>query len=210
MISTRYHLFTVISLFLALGIGILIGGSLGQQWLSEKQHVLVDQLEQHYLLQQEKNRLLTEKYNEVNEAYLAAKSKTDELLRVSLKGSLANRYFLLFSTNNERALRLQKMIEWAGGHVKLQPSLNYLPVETDGIILFGDEFNDQMDGELLNDLQLLYQAPIVVHTNNQESKWQMPHVHTFNGSMGEVLTEYHFLKNLSHIIPPYKEAGHGS
>lgn len=210
MISTRYHLFTVISLFLALGIGILIGGSLGQQWLSEKQHVLVDQLERHYLIQQEKNRLLTEKYNKLNEAYLAAKSKTDELLRLSLKGSLSNRYFLLFSADLEQASRLQNIIEWAGGHVKLQPTLNYLPVETDGIILFGDEFNDQLDKDLLNDLQLLYQAPVVVHTNDRESDWHMSNVHTFNGLMGEALTEYQFLKNLSRIIPPYEEASHGT
>ncbi|MFS8581188.1 MAG: copper transporter, partial [Novibacillus thermophilus] len=83
MVSARYHLVTVMSVFLALGLGILLGGSLGQQWLSEKQQGLIDQLERHYDEQVTQNRELSASLNKVQKAYRKEKDKTDELLRLT-------------------------------------------------------------------------------------------------------------------------------
>ncbi|MFD2672809.1 copper transporter [Marinicrinis sediminis] len=38
MIHTRYHAMTIISIFFALGIGIVIGGTLGQSWMRDTEH----------------------------------------------------------------------------------------------------------------------------------------------------------------------------
>jgi uncharacterized membrane protein YciS (DUF1049 family) len=41
MLSGKYHMGSLIAIFFALGIGILIGGSLGQKWMFQtEQHTL--------------------------------------------------------------------------------------------------------------------------------------------------------------------------
>lgn len=208
MISTRYHLFTVISIFLALGIGILLGGSLGQQWLSEKQQTLMDQLERHYDKQLAENRKLSADIKKLHQAYTDEKSKTDDLLQITVGNVLHNRYLIVFSADKQRAARLEKMIQWAGGQVQVLDSLKYFPADADGVILLGDDFTDQVSGDLLRDLQLMYQAPVIVHTTQPFRDWGLHGIYTFNGPMSETLAEYRFLKYVGKIIPPYEERRH--
>lgn len=208
VISTRYHLMTVISIFFALGIGILLGGSLGQQWLSEQQQTLINQLERHYDKQLAHNRELSANIKKVRQAYEEEKRKTDELLRLTVGQSLNNRYFIVFSADQERGERLKEMIQWAGGQARTLNSLKYLSVDADGVILMGDEFTDQVNADVLRDLQLLYQVPVVVHTTEPVREWGIDDIYTFNGTVSEALSEYRFLKFLGKVIPPYEEAKH--
>lgn len=50
MLSTRYHIGSIIAIFFALGIGIIIGGTLGGQWVRETEekfiHLLIDKYEE--------------------------------------------------------------------------------------------------------------------------------------------------------------------
>ena len=208
MISTRYHLMTVISIFFALGIGILLGGSLGQHWLSEQQQNLIDQLEHHYDEQLAHNRQLSANMKKVRQAYQEEKSKTDELLRLTLGDSLKNRYLVIFSADRDRAERMKRMIQWAGGQARTLNSLKYLSIDVDGIVLMGDGFMDQVNDDVLQDLQLLYRVPVVVQTTEPVREWAMRDIYTFNGAVSETLTEYRFLQFLGKVIPPFKEAEH--
>lgn len=205
MISTRYHLFTVISIFLSLGIGILLGGSLGQHWLSEKQQTLVSQLEDHYDRQLQKNRKLQADYQKIERAFQEEKHKMDDFLRLTVGDSLSNRYFIVFSADKARASRLQKMIQWAGGQAQILESFTYFPTDADGIILLGDGLMDRIDADVLKDIQLQYHAPVVVHSGEASVDWQFPGIYHFEGSLSEALGEYRFLKYLGKVIPPYKE-----
>lgn len=45
MLSTKYHFVSIAAIFLALGIGILIGGTLGQGWMREAEQDVVAHLE---------------------------------------------------------------------------------------------------------------------------------------------------------------------
>lgn len=45
MLSTKYHFVSIAAIFFALGIGILIGGTLGQGWVNEVEQSVVKQLE---------------------------------------------------------------------------------------------------------------------------------------------------------------------
>lgn len=205
MITTRYHLVTVISIFLALGVGILLGGSLGQQWLSEKQQSLMTQLEQRYDEQLAHSRKLSADIEKVRQAYREEKNKVDELLQLTVGNVLHQRYFIIFSADLAKARRLEEMIRWAGGQVQVHDSLQYLPANPDGVILMGDGFSDQLDGEMLQDLHLLYRAPIVVQTADSTREWRMNGIFTFNGTMSEPLTGYRFLEFLGKIMVPLKE-----
>lgn len=207
MLSTRYHLFTIISIFLSLGIGIVLGGSLGQQWLTEKQHILMDQLVNRYDEQLAKNRKLTRDMYELQQTINEEKNKTDALLRSTVRASLKNRFLLVYSADKGRASRLKRMIEWAGGQVQVVQSLKYLPVQADGVVLLQDDFFDQVTAEVLSDLQLLYRVPVIVHSTTADD-WQLRNIYTFKGALSEVLAEYRFLKYLGKVIPPYKEGEH--
>lgn len=48
MLSTRYHIATIIAIFLSLGIGIVIGGTLGQRWTIQAENSIVHMLTDRY------------------------------------------------------------------------------------------------------------------------------------------------------------------
>jgi|GEM_PF-864497 hypothetical protein len=48
MLSARYHIATIIAIFLSLGIGIVIGGTLGQKWAAQAENSIVDLLTDRY------------------------------------------------------------------------------------------------------------------------------------------------------------------
>ena len=61
MIDLRYHIATIIALFLALAVGILIGSSIvGDDLLVEQQKKSIDRLEEQFLSLREKEKALTE------------------------------------------------------------------------------------------------------------------------------------------------------
>lgn len=48
MINLRYHLVSITAIFLALGIGILLGGTIGQSWFSAKHQDFLLSIEEKY------------------------------------------------------------------------------------------------------------------------------------------------------------------
>ncbi|MEB3103508.1 copper transporter [Ferviditalea candida] len=58
MLTSKYHIASLIAIFIALGIGILLGGTLGQQWMHETEQNLVKILVEKYDRQVSQNQLL--------------------------------------------------------------------------------------------------------------------------------------------------------
>lgn len=48
MLSARYHIATIIAIFLSLGVGIVIGGTLGQKWAVQAENSIVEMLTNRY------------------------------------------------------------------------------------------------------------------------------------------------------------------
>jgi len=48
MLTARYHIATIIAIFLSLGVGIVIGGTLGQKWAMQAENSIVDLLTNRY------------------------------------------------------------------------------------------------------------------------------------------------------------------
>lgn len=57
MLTSKYHIASLIAIFIALGIGILLGGTLGQQWMHETERNLVKILVEKYDRQVSLNQL---------------------------------------------------------------------------------------------------------------------------------------------------------
>jgi hypothetical protein len=58
LLTSKYHMSTIIAIFFALGIGILIGGTLGQKWVVQTEDRVVDLLMTRYENQLSLNQLL--------------------------------------------------------------------------------------------------------------------------------------------------------
>jgi hypothetical protein len=58
LLTTRYHIGSIIAIFVALGIGILIGGTLGQKWMHQTENSIVELLMERYEQQLTFNQLL--------------------------------------------------------------------------------------------------------------------------------------------------------
>ncbi|WP_164931672.1 copper transporter [Longirhabdus pacifica] len=61
MISPRYHFLTIVALFLALSIGIFIGGTFGSTWMDVTEQAIFDKLLDKYEQQLEINKSVTYK-----------------------------------------------------------------------------------------------------------------------------------------------------
>ncbi|WP_160643740.1 copper transporter [Chengkuizengella marina] len=48
MVSSRFYIITIISIFLALGIGIFIGSTLGQQWIHQTEESIAERFMEKY------------------------------------------------------------------------------------------------------------------------------------------------------------------
>lgn len=55
MLTTRYHIGSLIAVFLALGIGLVVGGTLGRGWVNEAEERVVGMLSSRYEEQQAEN-----------------------------------------------------------------------------------------------------------------------------------------------------------
>jgi hypothetical protein len=65
MIHIRYHLITVMAIFLALGIGILLGGTAGQSWFALKEQEFLSSMEDKYDKALKSNNELKQKLNQL-------------------------------------------------------------------------------------------------------------------------------------------------
>ncbi|GAX91900.1 copper transporter [Effusibacillus lacus] len=83
MYGYRYHLTTIIAVFMALGIGILLGGSAGQELFPKEQLSLMNRLEEKYNAARAEN----VKYNRKVTELMRQTSQLDHAL-----GQLANSY----------------------------------------------------------------------------------------------------------------------
>lgn len=96
MLDIRYHWLTLVALFLALGLGIVIGTGLGEQGtLFREQARLAEQLEASLIRLREENQELRRAGEELTRDLEAAQAIAETIARASVAGRLAGRTVLL-------------------------------------------------------------------------------------------------------------------
>ncbi|GAB7386177.1 hypothetical protein BSNK01_00120 [Bacillaceae bacterium] len=139
MVTFRYHFITVMAVFLALGVGILVGGSIGQQWLNEKQQALLQRLERRYTEAVKSNEQmqgqladLTKKIEQTNQEFVS-------ILTQKYAPELKDKNVLLWFEGTEPPLALQGMLQSVGMRVFQPQDVRKMPALPDLILYFSGE-----------------------------------------------------------------------
>lgn len=77
MLSAKYHIATIIAIFVSLGVGIVIGGTLGQKWAMQAENSIVGTLTDRYELMLAENQAMRKKIGSL-ELYLKTVSPASE------------------------------------------------------------------------------------------------------------------------------------
>jgi len=214
MLSTRYHLSTIVAIFFALGIGILLGGSLGQQWLSGRQQALVERLEKRYEEVQTRSHQLEKRIGTLQSALMEGRKQNRDLLRNVVKDQLFGRHILLIGGDRKMAESLAEAIRWAGGSVSHSSDLAGMSGNTDAIVLL--EGLPEETGWKTGVLQRVREGvpmPVIVQVVNQKNR-EAPRfggipVHSFVGEITDhPLNTYELIRMLHKSISGKKEPVH--
>lgn len=118
MYGFRYHLVTVIAVFMALGIGILLGGSIGQDLFANEQMELVSRLEEKYSASRAENNRSSQRVNDLAKQT----EQLDQLLRqmgdVLVQGKLAGKSIILLQLDQGNLTDLTGFLQRAGATVQ--------------------------------------------------------------------------------------------
>ncbi len=185
MLTTRYHLSTIVAIFFALGIGILVGGSLGQQWLSERQQALVERLEKRYEEVRDRSRQLEKRIALLQSELMEERRQNRELLKAAVKDQLTGRRILLLGGDRKAAESLSEIIRWAGGSVSRASDLAGLPGEADAVLLL-EGYSDDWKTGLMKRMGEGLSMPVIVRVgkNQNVSSGEIP-VHSFDGKIDD-------------------------
>lgn len=115
LISNRYYITTIIAIFLSLSLGILIGGTLGQQWINEKQQNLISFYEAKSEKLQKTNSELEKSQEELRIFYHQLKDEYKMLFTKSISQAIDGKKFLWINSTDQKFKSLQDTIELAGG-----------------------------------------------------------------------------------------------
>ncbi len=173
LISNKYYVTTIIAIFLSLSIGILIGGTLGQQWININQQKLITYYEQKSKELQKLNEDLANEYSILTNNYQKTRNELYTLYTKSISNTLTNKQFLFVSAVSLNNNSIRDSIELAGGNIiemdsNMKFSSDGLYQNTDiknydAIILFTE------DNESNDNYQWLetYQIPIMYIKEDQ-------------------------------------------
>jgi hypothetical protein len=114
----RYHLVTVISLFMALGIGLLLGGSLGQDVISKQQAQVFSKLEEKYAKVKEENARLEKQVEQADQRREAAESAMARIGSHYVEGRLQGKRILLVNLGNANVDPLLQILHAAAAEIQ--------------------------------------------------------------------------------------------
>lgn len=209
MLSNRFQLSIIAAVFFALGIGILLGGTLGGQWLNNRQQVLVNRLEKRFSQEHQYRRDLEKKVAQLRSAMDERKKQNQLLTQQLIKNQLNDRYILLVGGDDNLQRIVEQRISWAGGKAVRASFSKGIPEAYDAVIFLSDSVRDRnQKKDVLNDLRLAYQAPVIVHMTAQEILWQRDWdagTHSFVGQISEPLQSIQFIQTVQEAITKEKE-----
>jgi hypothetical protein len=118
MYGFRYHLVTVVSFFMALGIGLLLGGSIGQDVFSKQQAQLFSKLEEKYATVKVENSRLSKKAEELAKREKEVESALAQIGSHYVEERLQGKKIVLINLNHSNIDFLVQILHTAGAEIQ--------------------------------------------------------------------------------------------
>lgn len=191
MYGFRYHVMTLIAVFLALGLGLLLGGTLGQEALVKEQVQMLDRLENRYQQAKTENGQLSKKTTDLQAQSTQLQQVIAKMGHHYVRDRLVGKKIALLHMEPTNLSPLLNALEQAGAEVvstvtvtnvsglldhQAQPEINPL-------LGLGDRFDPKVRQELLAEALVdeLYQPSEDFRVVNL---LQQGNVLTINGMVG--------------------------
>jgi hypothetical protein len=119
----RYHIVTLCAVFLALGLGLLLGGTIGEEYLVKEQVDLLTRLEDRYKQAKEDNSLLQKKSAEWERRHGELEQATALVGRHYVRDRLIGRKIALIQLEEGDVEPLKRTLEQSGAMLTLAANL---------------------------------------------------------------------------------------
>lgn len=119
MINIRYHFITIASIFLALAIGILLGGTAGQSWFTAKEREIISNMEQKYNKALKSNNELKQQVNELILQVEKSNEEVAHLMVTRYANELQGEQLYVWYPESMDPSRYKRLLESVGLHVVL-------------------------------------------------------------------------------------------
>ena len=168
MLTHRYYITTIVAILLFLSLGILIGGTLGQQWINEKQQSLISHFENKTEELQKSNKALEKENEELALDYQQLKDDYQFLFGKSITSILDGKQVLWLNHSEEDEFEALKGTIKNAGAILFEANINnenqYHNYDYDAI-LFAIKSKD--DFQLGKDIALSKVPVILVHSEEK-------------------------------------------
>jgi len=135
MVNVRYHLVTIAAIFLALGIGILLGGTAGQSWFAARQQEFLLKMEEKYDQALRSNNELKQQVNELIVQVERNNEEVIHLMAARYAGDLQGQKLYVWRPDGLEMAHLERVLASVG--VQTVP---FQPAQSDysyPLLLFG-------------------------------------------------------------------------
>lgn len=174
MIHFRYHLITIASIFIALGVGILLGGTVGQTWFADTEKEFLSSMEAKYDKALKSNNELKQQLNELIVQVERSNEEVTHLMAVRYAEELQGQKVHVWHTPEIQIDLLKRVLQTVGVEVlsydpqtplpqmpliivgrELPPWAQRIPVETGYIHVDGVPDSPAKQWKLLERVQMM-------------------------------------------------------
>ena len=209
MLTHRYYITTIVAILLFLSLGILIGGTLGQQWINEKQQSLISHFENKTEELQKSNKALEKENEELALDYQQLKDDYQFLFGKSITSILDGKQVLWLNHTEEDEFEALKGTIKNAGAILFEANINnenqYLNYDYDAI-LFAIKSKD--DFQLGKDIALNKVPVILVHSEEKgriEKLDNETDIYVQNINEAALNDLYQFIQFLNKLLGEKKE-----
>ncbi|WP_134698864.1 copper transporter [Ammoniphilus sp. YIM 78166] len=114
MITLRYHIISISAVFLSLGLGIILGGSIGQNWINEKQQTLLLSLEGKYDQAVKSNKDLQEQIQDLSDRIEQSNQEFSALVSTGYLAMLEGKRVGIWAQKKDEEHVITNLLESAG------------------------------------------------------------------------------------------------
>ena len=155
LITNRFYITTIIAIFLSLSMGILIGGTLGQQWIQQNQDKVVSYFQSEADQLRKRNKEYEQTTKVLEEELKAKKEEISVLFNKTVNRMIDGKKILWVSNRPDEFSSLIQSLQIAGG---INEQLNHHTTV----------FNSIATSEKTNQAIKFYDAIVYVPTSKEE------------------------------------------